>query len=42
MLLCVAFPLYYTTFSQAVAAMAPDVMIGGLLFSFFFSFTMNL
>ncbi|CCO28597.1 pleiotropic drug resistance ABC transporter [Rhizoctonia solani AG-1 IB] len=41
MLLCVAFPLYYTTFSQAVAAMAPDVMIGGLLFSFFFSFTMN-
>ncbi|CAE6479396.1 unnamed protein product [Rhizoctonia solani] len=41
MLLCVAFPLYYTTFSQAVAAMAPNVMIGGLLFSFFFSFTMN-
>ncbi|KAF8753310.1 ABC transporter [Rhizoctonia solani] len=41
MLLCIAFPLYYTTFSQAVAAMAPNVMIGGLLFSFFFSFTMN-
>ncbi|KAG8755116.1 hypothetical protein FRC11_006250 [Ceratobasidium sp. 423] len=41
MLLCVAFPLYYTTFSQAVAAMSPNVMIGGLLFSFFFSFTMN-
>ncbi|CAE6441888.1 unnamed protein product [Rhizoctonia solani] len=41
MLLCVAFPLYYTTFSQAVAAMSPNVMISGLLFSFFFSFTMN-
>ncbi|EUC56947.1 pleiotropic drug resistance ABC transporter [Rhizoctonia solani AG-3 Rhs1AP] len=41
MLLAVAFPLYYTTFSQAVAAMAPNVMIGGLLFSFLFSFTMN-
>ncbi|CAE6363521.1 unnamed protein product [Rhizoctonia solani] len=41
MLLCVAFPLYYTTFSQAVAAMAPNGMISGLLFSFFFSFIMN-
>ncbi|CEL55831.1 hypothetical protein RSOLAG1IB_01843 [Rhizoctonia solani AG-1 IB] len=41
MLLCIAFPLYYTTFSQAVAAMSPNVMISGLLFSFFFSFTMN-
>ena len=41
MMMCVAFPLYYTTFSQAVAAMSPNAMIAGLLFSFFFSFTMN-
>ncbi|THH28859.1 hypothetical protein EUX98_g5325 [Antrodiella citrinella] len=38
LMLCVLFPLYYTTLGQAVAAMAPDAEIGALLFSFFFSF----
>ncbi|KIJ59901.1 hypothetical protein HYDPIDRAFT_32776 [Hydnomerulius pinastri MD-312] len=34
----VAFPLYYTTVGQAVAAMAPTAFIASLLFSTLFSF----
>ncbi|QRV75743.1 ABC-2 type transporter [Ceratobasidium sp. AG-Ba] len=41
LILCICFPLYYTTFSQAVAAMAPNAMISGLLFSFLFSFVIT-
>ncbi|KAG9127487.1 hypothetical protein FRC07_013165 [Ceratobasidium sp. 392] len=41
LILCICFPLYYTTFSQAVAAMAPNAMISGLLFSFLFSFVLT-
>ena len=32
------FPLYYTSFAQAVAAMAPNAQIAALLFSLLFSF----
>ncbi|KAH7099818.1 pleiotropic drug resistance ABC transporter [Auriculariales sp. MPI-PUGE-AT-0066] len=39
--LVVAFPMYYQTFSQAVAAMSPSVEIAGLLFSFLFSFVIT-
>ncbi|KAF8749247.1 ABC transporter [Rhizoctonia solani] len=31
--LCFIFPIYYTTFSQFVAAMSPDAAISGILFS---------
>ncbi|KAF8597195.1 hypothetical protein BDV93DRAFT_539338 [Ceratobasidium sp. AG-I] len=41
LMLCICFPLYYTTFSQAVAAIAPNAMIGGVLFSFLFSFVIS-
>ena len=37
-LLAVVFPIYYTTFSQFVAAIAPDASIAGILFSLFFAF----
>ena len=32
------FPLYYTSFAQAVAAMSPNAQIAALLFSLLFSF----
>ncbi|RDB26892.1 Brefeldin A resistance protein [Hypsizygus marmoreus] len=35
------FPLYYTTFGQAVAAMSPNAEIAALLFSFLFSFVIT-
>src|SRR5882762_3448709 len=38
----IVFPLYYTTIGQAVAAMAPNVEIAALLFSFLFSFVITL
>jgi ATP-binding cassette subfamily G (WHITE) protein 2 (SNQ2) len=38
----IAFPLYYTTMAQAVAAMSPDANIASLLFSLFFSFVITL
>ncbi|QRW13753.1 ABC-2 type transporter [Ceratobasidium sp. AG-Ba] len=41
LILCICFPLYYTTFSQAVAAMSPNAMIAGILFSFLFSFVIT-
>ncbi|KAH7929251.1 hypothetical protein BV22DRAFT_1192162 [Leucogyrophana mollusca] len=34
----IAFPLYYTTIGQAIAAMAPSAVIAALLFSTLFSF----
>lgn len=34
----IVFPLYYTSFAQAVAAMAPNAQIAALLFSLAFSF----
>ncbi|KAF8997054.1 pleiotropic drug resistance ABC transporter [Cyathus striatus] len=40
-MLCIAFPLYYTTIAQAVAAMAPSAEIAALLFSFLFSFVLT-
>ncbi|KZV90437.1 pleiotropic drug resistance ABC transporter [Exidia glandulosa HHB12029] len=39
--LVVAFPLYYQTFSQTVAAMSPNVEIAALAFSFLFSFVLT-
>ncbi|PPQ86500.1 hypothetical protein CVT25_008244 [Psilocybe cyanescens] len=41
LMLAVAFPLYYTTFGQAVGAMAPSAEIAALLFSFLFSFVIT-
>ncbi|KAF8605578.1 pleiotropic drug resistance ABC transporter [Ceratobasidium sp. AG-I] len=41
LMLCICFPLYYTSFSQAVAAVAPDATIAGILFSFLFSFVIT-
>ncbi|KAF8598979.1 pleiotropic drug resistance ABC transporter [Ceratobasidium sp. AG-I] len=41
LIVCILFPLYYTTFSQFVAAMAPDATIAGILFSLFFSFVIT-
>ena|SRR5882762_3507832 len=38
----VIFPLYYTTFGIAVAAMSPNAEIAGLLFSLLFSFVVTL
>ncbi|KAF8877242.1 pleiotropic drug resistance ABC transporter [Gymnopilus junonius] len=37
----IAFPFYYTTFAQGVAAMAPSAEIAALLFSFLFSFVIT-
>lgn len=42
LLLGISFPLYFTTFGMAVAAMAPNPEIAGLLFSFLFSFVLTL
>ena len=42
LMLGVLFPFYYTTFAQAVAAMAPSAEIAALLFSFLFSFVITL
>ena len=42
LMLGVAFPLYYTTISQAVAAMSPSPVIGAVLFSTLFSFVVSL
>lgn len=41
LMLGIAFPLYYTTIAQAVAAMAPSAEIAALLFSFLFSFVIT-
>ncbi|KAJ7113209.1 ABC-2 type transporter-domain-containing protein [Mycena epipterygia] len=41
LMLGVIFPLYYTTFGQAVAAMAPNAELAAVLFSFFFSFILT-
>ncbi|CCM02003.1 uncharacterized protein FIBRA_04077 [Fibroporia radiculosa] len=41
LVLGVAFPLYYTTVGQAVAAMCPNVEIAALVFSFLFSFVLS-
>ena len=38
LMLGIIYPLYYTTLSQGVAAMSPNIEISALLFSFFFSF----
>jgi len=38
LLLGIAFPLYYTTFSMSIASMAPTAEIAGILLSFFFFF----
>ncbi|KDR70391.1 hypothetical protein GALMADRAFT_254847 [Galerina marginata CBS 339.88] len=37
----VVFPVYYSTFAQAVASMAPSAEIAALLFSFLFSFVIT-
>ena len=42
LLLGVLFPIYYTTIAQAVAAMAPNVVISAVLFSTLFSFVLSL
>lgn len=42
LMLAIVYPLYYTTFGQAVAAMSPNPEIAALLFSFLFSFVINL
>ena len=38
----VTFPLFYTTFAQAIASMAPNAVIASLLFSSLFSFILAL
>jgi ATP-binding cassette, subfamily G (WHITE), member 2, SNQ2 len=38
----IIFPLYFTTFGMAVAAMSPNAEIAALLFSFLFSFVITL
>jgi len=38
----IVFPLYYTTVAQAVASMAPSVVIASLLFTALFSFVIIL
>jgi ATP-binding cassette subfamily G (WHITE) protein 2 (SNQ2) len=42
LLLGVVFPMYFTTFAMAVASMAPNAEIAGLLFSLLFSFVITL
>ena len=39
---CVVFPLYYTTFGQAVVAISPNAVIASTLFSVLFSFVLIL
>ena len=41
LMMSIAFPLFYTTFGLAVAAMAPNVEMAGNLFNFFNSFLTN-
>ncbi|KAJ7762052.1 pleiotropic drug resistance ABC transporter [Mycena maculata] len=41
LLLGVVFPLYYTSFGQAVAAMAPNAELAAILFSSLFSFVLT-
>ncbi|KIM37032.1 hypothetical protein M413DRAFT_448754 [Hebeloma cylindrosporum] len=41
LMLVVAFPAYYGSFGQAVAAMAPSAEIAAVLFSFLFSFVIT-
>ncbi|KAJ7168526.1 pleiotropic drug resistance ABC transporter [Mycena filopes] len=41
LMLGVIFPLYYTSFAQAVAAMAPSPELAAVLFSFLFSFVLT-
>ncbi|EJD01729.1 uncharacterized protein FOMMEDRAFT_126887 [Fomitiporia mediterranea MF3/22] len=38
LMFCVVFPLYYTTLAHAVAATAPNAVIGAVLFTALFSF----
>lgn len=38
----VIFPTYYTSIAQAVAAMAPNAELAGILFSLLFSFVLTL
>lgn len=42
LMLGIAFPLYYITIGQAVAAMCPSAEIAALVFSFLFSFVLSL
>ncbi|KAJ7649950.1 pleiotropic drug resistance ABC transporter [Roridomyces roridus] len=41
LMLGVVFPLYYTSFGQAVAAMAPNAELAAVFFALFFSFILN-
>ncbi|KAF8960414.1 pleiotropic drug resistance ABC transporter [Flammula alnicola] len=41
LMIVIVFPSYYTTFGQAVAAMAPSAEIAAVLFSFLFSFVIT-
>ncbi|KAJ7649975.1 ABC-2 type transporter-domain-containing protein [Roridomyces roridus] len=41
LMLVVMFPLYYTSFAQAVAAMAPNVELAAVFFATLFSFVLN-
>jgi len=41
LMLVLAFPAYYSTFAQAVAAMSPNAEIAALLFSLLFSFVIT-
>ncbi|KAJ7745683.1 pleiotropic drug resistance ABC transporter [Mycena metata] len=41
LILGVIFPLYYTSFAQAVASMAPNAELAAVLFSFLFSFVLT-
>lgn len=38
LMLGIIYPLYYTSFGQAIASLAPTAAVGGLLFSVFFTF----
>jgi len=42
LLLGISFPIYYTTFSMAVAAMSPNAEVAGPLFSLFFLIVLGL
>lgn len=42
LMMVIAFPFYYGTFGQAVAAMSPNAEIAAILFSFLFSFVLTL
>ncbi|EIN12917.1 hypothetical protein PUNSTDRAFT_82390 [Punctularia strigosozonata HHB-11173 SS5] len=41
LVMCIAFPIYYSTIGQAVAAMSPNAEIASVLFSFLFSFVLT-